>query len=228
MKGETLVNTVTEVVLLGGSVSFIPQNLKRIYYLVNTLSPSPPVIGAAVRPRGGPAPWDGDVVQGAGVTREPRRGGGGPAQLQLVWHRAVLDWAAALGNTSIQSSLLDSDISSPVHFWCTRCIGARPGASPRQSWMTGWPPRPQWTTGGSPLEVARLTRSSAAAPGCSMSSERRSARWRTGCYSQTCRIKVSPAIARRILVILHLALMIMWWPPFSPQITGGRGPWVIN
>ena len=56
MKGETLVNTVTEVVLLGGSVSFIPQNLKRIYYLVNTLSPSPPVIGAAVRPRGGPGP----------------------------------------------------------------------------------------------------------------------------------------------------------------------------
>ena len=27
IKGETLVNTVTEVVLLGGSVSFIPQNL---------------------------------------------------------------------------------------------------------------------------------------------------------------------------------------------------------
>ena len=38
MKGETLVNTVTELVLLGGSVSFIPQNLNRRHHLKSFLA----------------------------------------------------------------------------------------------------------------------------------------------------------------------------------------------
>ena len=87
MKGETLVNTVTELVLLGGSVSFIPQNLnhsKILCYLFCAPPRCPPVIGAAVRPRGGPGPADDDVVQVTGVTRDPHPGGGGPAHLQLV------------------------------------------------------------------------------------------------------------------------------------------------
>ena len=88
MKGETLVNTVTELVLLGGSVSFIPQNLNRRHHLKSFLArPSaqcPPVIGAAVRPGGGPGPGDDDVVQVTAVTRDPRPGGGGAAHLQLV------------------------------------------------------------------------------------------------------------------------------------------------